>query len=95
MKILITGGAGYIGFELAIALANNDNVESVALYDNLSRHNENIFFGNAIGNGKLKLIKADILDARKLNAAFKNVDVVYHCAAKVLTPFANQDPHFF
>ena len=64
MKILITGGAGYIGFELAIALANNDNVESVALYDNLSRHNENIFFGNAIGNGKLKLIKADILDAR-------------------------------
>ena len=65
------------------------------MYDNLSRHNENIFFGNAIGNGKLKLIKADILDARKLNAAFKNVDVVYHCAAKVLTPFANQDPHFF
>ena len=95
MKILITGGAGYIGYALAQRLSENDKVTEIILYDNLSRHNEIIFFGNAIGNGKLKLIKADILDARKLHNAMKGVDVVYHLAAKVLTPFANQDPHFF
>ncbi|HMX04192.1 MAG TPA: NAD-dependent epimerase/dehydratase, partial [Chitinophagales bacterium] len=95
MKILITGGAGYIGYALAQRLSENDKVTEIILYDNLSRHNEIIFFGNAIGNGKLKLIKADILDARKLRNAMKGVDVVYHLAAKVLTPFANQDPHFF
>ncbi len=95
MKILITGGAGYIGFELANVLAANNAVEHIILYDNLSRHNENIFFGEPKGHGKFKLVKADILDARKLNAAMKGVDVVFHLAAKVLTPFANQDPHFF
>ncbi len=95
MKILITGGAGYIGFALAEKLAAIDNVERIILYDNLSRHNENIFFGTIQHPEKIQLIRADILDARKLNAALKNVDIVYHLAAKVLTPFANQDPHFF
>ena len=95
MNILITGGAGYIGFQLATQLAENPEVQSIILYDNLSRHNENIFFGDSKGHGKFKLIKADILDARKLNNAMKGIDVVYHLAAKVLTPFANQDPHFF
>jgi len=95
MKILITGGAGYIGFALASVLAENDAVETIVLYDNLSRHNENIFFGPPTGKGKFKWIKADILDARKLNQALKGIDVVYHLAAKVITPFANQDPHFF
>ena len=95
MKILITGGAGYIGFALAEELAANDAVEKIVIYDNLSRHNENIFFGKMKGAEKFQLIRADILDSRKLNSALNNIDVVYHLAAKVLTPFANQDPHFF
>lgn len=95
MKILITGGAGYIGFALATVLAENPAIDKIILYDNLSRHNENIFFGAPKGEGKFHWIKGDILDARKLNNALRGVDVVYHLAAKVLTPFANQDPHFF
>lgn len=95
MKILITGGAGYIGYALAQRLSERAEVSEIILYDNLSRHNEIVFFGSATGNGKLRLVKADILDARKLRNAMKGVDVVYHLAAKVLTPFANQDPHFF
>lgn len=95
MKILITGGAGYIGFALAEKLAVNSLVEKIILYDNLSRHNENIFFGKISGAEKFHLIRADILDARKLNNALKGVDIVFHLAAKVITPFANQDPHFF
>ncbi len=95
MKVLITGGAGYIGYALAVKLAENPLVENIILYDNLSRHNENIFFGKIERAEKLKLIRADILDARKLNNSLKGVDIVYHFAAKVITPFANQDPHFF
>ncbi len=95
MNILITGGAGYIGFALAEKLAENASVDKIILYDNLSRHNENVFFGKLIHHEKFHLIRADILDGRKLNAALKNIDIVYHLAAKVITPFANQDPHFF
>jgi len=95
MNILITGGAGYIGFALAEKLAENASVDKIILYDNLSRHNENVFFGKLIHHEKFHLIRADILDGRKLNNALKNIDIVYHLAAKVITPFANQDPHFF
>jgi UDP-glucose 4-epimerase len=44
---------------------------------------------------KLILVKADILDTRKLRKYIKEVDVVVHLAARVTTPFANQDPPFF
>ena len=95
MKILITGGAGYIGFALAEELAKNNQVAEIILYDNLSRHNESVFFGTIQGSEKFKLMRADILDTRKLRKSLKSVDLVYHLAAKVITPFANQDPHFF
>ncbi|MFI5172964.1 MAG: NAD-dependent epimerase/dehydratase family protein [Chitinophagales bacterium] len=95
MNVLITGGAGYIGYALAEKLAENAAIKEIILFDNLSRHNENIFFAETHGAEKFKLIRADILDARKLNNALKGVDIVYHLAAKVITPFANQDPHFF
>lgn len=95
MNILITGGAGYIGFALAEKLAENPAVDKIVLYDNLSRHNENVFFGKLVHHEKFHLVRADILDGRKLNNALKNIDIVYHLAAKVITPFANQDPHFF
>lgn len=95
MKVLITGGAGYIGYALAQRLAQQAAVQEIVLYDNLSRHNEIIFFGEHFGAGKMRLVKGDILDGRKLRQAMRGVDVVYHLAAKVLTPFANQDPHFF
>lgn len=95
MNILITGGAGYVGFALAKELAKNDAVSKIVLYDNLSRHNEHIFFGKLEGSEKLNFIKAELLDSRTLQKSLQNIDVVFHLAAKVITPFANQDPHFF
>jgi UDP-glucose 4-epimerase len=45
MKILVTGGAGYIGTELISSLIANPEVEKVIIYDNLSRPNYNVFLG--------------------------------------------------
>ncbi len=95
MKILITGGAGYIGTELAYELDNNPEVEQIIIYDNLSRGNINLFIGIQKLSNKIKFIQGDILDSRLLRKTLKDIDVVYHLAANVTTPFADQNPHLF
>jgi UDP-glucose 4-epimerase len=95
MNILITGGAGYIGTELTYELAKNSEVEQIIIYDNLSRGNINLFIGSHKLNNKIKFVQGDILDTRLLKQTLKDIDVVYHLAAKVTTPFADQNPHIF
>lgn len=96
MKVLITGGAGYIGTELTQQLLQNPEVSEIIIYDNLSRKNYNLFIGhNKLANHKIRFIHGDILDSYKLRKIIAEVDVVYHLAAKVLTSFANDDPHLF
>lgn len=96
MRILVTGGAGYIGTELIGLLAADDKVKEVLVYDNLSRSNYNFFLGSKLNGGdKVKFIKSELLDSRTLKKSLEGVDVVYHLAAKVTTPFANDDPHLY
>lgn len=95
MKILITGGAGYIGTELTYELEKNPQVKEIIIYDNLSRGNINLFIGKNKLSNKIKFIQGDILDTRLLKQTLKYIDIVYHLAAKVTTPFANQNAHFF
>lgn len=96
MNILITGGAGYIGTALVQKLAAKKEVNSILVYDNLTRENHNLFIGKSEGlNEKVKFQMGDILDSRRIRKALKGIDVVYHLAARVSTPFSNIDPHFF
>ena len=95
MNILITGGAGYIGTELTYELEKNPQVKEIIIYDNLSRGNINLFIGNHKLSNKIKFIQGDILDTRLLKQTLKGIDIVYHLAAKVTTPFADQNAHFF
>ncbi len=95
MKILITGGTGYIGTELTYELAKSSKVDQIIIYDNLSRGNINLFIGSRKLSDKIKFVQGDILDTRLLKQTLKDIDVVYHLAAKVTTPFADQNPHIF
>lgn len=96
MRVLITGGAGYIGTALVEKLLNLDFVEQIIVYDNLSRGNWNFFIGtNKLNAKKLKFVQGDILDSRLLKKAIDRVDTVYHLAANVTTPFSDQNPHLF
>jgi UDP-glucose 4-epimerase len=95
MNILITGGAGYIGTELTYELEKNPKVKQIIIYDNLSRSNINLFIGRRKLGDKIKFVQGDILDTRLLKQNLKGIDVVYHLAAKVTTPFADQNPHIF
>ena len=96
MKVLITGGAGYIGNELVYKLAGDKNIDEIVVYDNLNKGNYNLFTGlRKMPHPNIRFIKGDILDGRKYRKALDGVDVVYHLAANVTTPFADQNPHFF
>lgn len=95
MNILITGGAGYIGTELTNRLNIDDKIESITIYDNLSKGNRNLFIGHPKLSNKVKFISGDLLDSRTLKKALIGIDTVYHLAAKVSTPFSDQGSHEF
>ena len=95
MRILITGGAGYLGTELVHALASRPDVEELVVYDNLSRGNHSLFIHRPLPSNVVRFVQADILDQRRLRAELVGIDVVYHLAAKVYTPFEPEDPHSF
>ncbi len=94
MKILITGGAGYIGTELTYALSQLSKVSEICVYDNLSRGNYNFFLGNRkLPANKVRFVQGDLLDTRKLRKLVAECNVVFHLAARVTTPFADGQPH--
>lgn len=96
MKVLITGGTGYIGTKLVKHLVGQSEVEKITVLDNLSKGHHNFFLGDTYTNKeKIEAVQGDILDTRQLKKLMKDVDVVVHLAAIVTTPFANTDPHFY
>lgn len=90
MKVLITGGAGYLGYNLTRRLNEISSVKSIIVYDNLYRNNFNFFF-NDKRLTKLKFINEDILNEYALEKACKDVDVVIHLAAYVDFPYSYKD----
>jgi len=97
MNILVTGGAGYIGGELVYRLSKNTDVSKIIVYDNLARENYNLFISNSnkIAGNKVEFVLGDILDSRKIRKVLKGIDIVYHLAARVDTPYSNIDSHRF
>lgn len=96
MNVLVTGGAGYVGTELVALLASDEAVKRIVVFDNLSRSNFNLFLGQRINSqDKITFQKSELLDSRGLKMALKGIDVVYHLAARVTTPFANSDAHLY
>lgn len=83
-KILVTGGAGFIGSNLASRLAENKN--QVLILDNLSRKGteKNLEWLLLTYPKLIKFIKADIRkDQDVLAESVAGVEVVFHLAAQV------------
>jgi UDP-glucose 4-epimerase len=96
MKILITGGAGYVGTELTQRLACRADVSEIVIYDNLSERDYALFLdARKMEAPRIRFLRGDILDSRSVAVALRDVDVVYHLAARVTTPFSHEDASQF
>ena len=92
LRILVTGGAGFIGSHLADALLEMNN--TVINYDNFSPYysgkERNV--KQNLKNEKYHLIKADIMDFENLLQAMEGVDVVFHLAAQPGVRYSAEHP---
>ncbi|MDX9946708.1 MAG: SDR family oxidoreductase [Bacteroidales bacterium] len=88
-KVLVTGGAGFIGSNLVESLLASDN--SVVCLDNFSTgKRENI--SGFINNSRFKLIEGDIRNYSDCERAAQGVDYVFHQAALGSVPRSIKDP---
>ncbi len=78
MKILVTGGAGFIGSSLVDRLVRDQYGHHVCVLDNFSRGRiENL----ADSSNAIRIVNGDILDAARLRDEMVGTEVVYHLAA--------------
>ena len=79
MKILLTGGMGFIGSHTAVVLLEAGH--DVVLYDNLSNADRSVLDRLEIIAGRRpQFIEGDIRDKAAMTAALRGVDAVIHFA---------------
>ena len=83
-KLIVTGGAGFIGSHLVDKLVSEGH--EVVVIDNLMLGKKEFI------NKKAKFYKKDIRDYQSLKKLFKSADVVFHLAADPRLPISIDDP---
>jgi len=87
MKVLVTGGAGFIGANLVRTMTSRSDFEEVIVLDDLS-------FGNLDNLDGLdaRFIEGSVLDERVLADASLGVDAIVHLAARSSVPRSIAEP---
>lgn len=91
-RVLVTGGAGFIGSALVDALLRREN--EVICYDNLSPYyegkEENLTHN--LANPRYKFIRSSILDGAALKKSTADVEVIFHLAAQPGVRYSLSNP---
>ena len=88
MKILVTGGAGFIGRHLVKSLVAKGH--AVTIFDNFSNSSKN-GIADLLKDG-VDLIESNILDIESLSKAVNDQDAVIHLAAKISVAESIKNP---
>ena len=93
--VLITGGAGFIGSNLAARLLAELPDSRITIFDNLSRrgseHNVR-WLKQLPGASRLEIVQGDLRSADQVAAAVRDVSEIYHLAAQVAVTTSVRDP---
>lgn len=87
MKVVVTGGAGFIGANLGRALLERPEVDEVIAFDDLSTG-----FRSNLAGTDIRLVEGTILDPEALDAVFDGAESVVHLAARPSVPRSVADP---
>jgi CDP-paratose 2-epimerase len=94
-SVLIFGGAGFIGSNLAHSLLSHTDAK-VHIFDNLSRagvhHNVEWLRKTAGNSGQLQVTVGDVRDAWQVEKAVTHANEIYHFAAQVAVTTSVADP---
>jgi len=92
MRVLITGGAGFIGSNLAKHFLDQD--DEVTILDNLSRHSArmNSAWLTGLGSSHFKVVVGDVRDRSAIDAVVRGKDIIFHFAAQVAVTTSVADP---
>ncbi len=91
-KVLVTGGAGFIGSNLTHRLLSQGH--QVTIYDNLVRRGtqDNIAWLRENHGDSFDLVQGDVRDYPSLVQAVEGHEVIYHLAAQVAVTWSVADP---
>jgi UDP-glucose 4-epimerase len=90
-RYFITGGAGFIGSNLAARLISSDPDTQIVVYDNLKSGSMTLI-EPILNSGRLHFIKGDIHDVDLLVRSMSGCNVVVHLAANPDISMAETDP---
>jgi UDP-glucose 4-epimerase len=82
-RVLVTGGAGFIGSHIVDLLCDEDCTEIVALDNMVRGRPENLTHARA--KGPVRLVHGDIRDSKLMASLVKATDIVFHQAALRIT----------
>jgi UDP-glucose 4-epimerase len=89
IRVLVTGGAGFIGSHVVDRLVN-DGYE-VRVIDDLSTGRLSNIRGH-LNSGKIDFVKGDIRDASLVKESLDGISIVTHLAALISVPFSVENP---
>ena len=88
MKILVTGGAGYIGSILVPRLLSKGH--EVVVVDNLMYNQTSLL--DCCNDNKLSIIRGDARDKGLISKYIENVDAIFPLACYTGAPLCSKDP---
>jgi nucleoside-diphosphate-sugar epimerase len=91
-KVLLLGGAGFIGFNITKYLAENRNY-SLTIADNFARGKQDVLFKELVKKHNITVLAGDYTDPKTFDQLDKEYDQVYMLASVVGVDNANSIPH--
>lgn len=93
MKILVTGGAGFIGSHIVKQLLESNH--QVVVYDDFSTNKRSLRSSDpekGADLGRAEIVEGDVRDSKRLAEALQNVDAVIHMASFISVEESVKDP---